>query len=269
SSAASDVYKRQRERCSAGRFLSMFRETLDDLRARGRAGLAVGGAGLYVDACLGRFHDLPPADEAFRARALRIEEQEGPGSLHRRLCAVDPATASRLAPRDLQRIVRALEVSERAGRPMSELFAAATEAACPPETPVILLDRLTRDLYTRIEARCEAMLAAGLLREVRGLLEAGVQPDAAGMKSVGYAEWIAYLSGRIDHDQAHELFLRNSRRYAKRQRTWFRNRHPDRIEIRIPEGQPPEATAAQVLEVLDARERRAGRDGRRGDRDDP
>ncbi len=235
------------ERCSAGQFVRLFEAARDDLAARSVAGFAVGGAGLYVDACLGRLHSLPRADEALRARYGEIARREGREALHARLAAIDPETAARLAPRDAQRVVRALEVAELTGRPMSErLRGAAEEGVCPPGTPVFHLTRPRSALYDRIAARCRAMVDAGLPEEVRRLLESGIPRDAPGMKTVGYAEWGRWALGECGRDEAFALFVRNSRRYAKRQETWFRNRHPQRITIMIDDADSPEKTASEI-----------------------
>jgi tRNA dimethylallyltransferase len=235
------------DRCSAGRFVRLFQGARDDLAARSATGLAVGGAGLYVDACLGRFHSLPRGDEALRERYAELVRLEGYQALHARLVAIDPESAERLAPRDVQRVTRALEVAELTGTTMSERFrAAAEEGVCPPSTPVFHLTRPRHILYARIEARCRAMVDAGLPEEVKALLESGISPGAPGMKTVGYAEWGKWAMGECGRDEAFALFIRNSRRYAKRQETWFRNRHPERIEIEIEEAEPSEDAAAAI-----------------------
>jgi tRNA dimethylallyltransferase len=235
------------ERCSAGHFAELFRAEVDRLRERGMGGLAVGGAGLYVDACLGRIHRLPKADDVLRRNLMEIEARDGEGSLHRRLARVDPETAARLAPRDLQRILRALEVVESTGKTMAEHFSGDPEPVCPPSTPLVYLRRERKDLYTRIELRCRQMVKDGLPEEVRALVASGVGADAPGMRTLGYREWIRWALGECDRAEAMELFLRNSRRYAKRQETWFRNRHPERIELEIGREEDPRATAEKVL----------------------
>lgn len=235
------------ERCSAGRFLQLFRGALDGLRSRQAIALAVGGAGLYVDACLGRFHELPPADDRLRARYLEIVELEGPDALHGRLAAIDPETAGRLAPRDTQRVIRALEVAEATGNPLSRRFREEAPAACDADTPIFYLTRPRRELYERIERRCGEMVARGLPAEVRRLLDSGLPRSAPGLKTVGYAEWIGWALGERTREEAMDLFLRNSRRYAKRQETWFRNRHPERIEIVIGTGEGAEETSRRLL----------------------
>lgn len=238
------------ERSSAGLFVSMFRGVLDDLRLRGAPGLAVGGAGLYVDACLGRLHALPASDESFRALAGELERREGPGALHRRLAAVDPQTAARLSPRDLQRIVRALEIVTKTGSPLAASFRGRALAVCRPETPVVYLCRERSLLYARIAARASRMVEEGLPEEVRSLLAGGLPETAPGLKTLGYREWLGWVKGRIGRDEALEHLVRNTRRYAKRQETWFRNRHPGRTEISIPDGESPEQTAQRVLRIL-------------------
>lgn len=239
-----------RERCSAGRFLELFRSALDDLEARGIQAIAVGGAGLYVDACLGRFHDLPPADQTRRAAYEELARVRGAAALHERLRVLDPETAARLAHRDLQRIVRALEVAESTGVPLSRRFQEPVGSVCDKATPIIYLTRPRRALYARIEQRCVAMVQAGLPEEVRRLLESGLPPHAPGFKSVGYSEWLAFAAGQLGREETMALFVRNSCRYAKRQETWFRNRHPARIEITIPADEPPDRTAQRVLVCL-------------------
>ncbi len=239
------------ERCSAGRFVRLFRDASEDLAARGLAGFAVGGAGLYVDACLGRLLALPPADEVLRSRYADFLKANGPAALHDRLESVDAETAARLAPRDTQRIVRALEVFELTGIPMSRWFREkGADSVCPPDTPLIHLTRDRRDLYARVTRRCGAMVEAGLPAEVRALLETGIPPDAPGLKTVGYAEWSRWAMGEWSREEAMESFVRNSRRYAKRQETWFRNRHPDRIEILIPHDEEPARTAERIAAVV-------------------
>ena len=238
------------ERCSAGRFIELFRAAMADLRVRGRAGLAVGGAGLYVDACLGRFHPLPRANPERRRFYASIEEREGPGSLHRRLARLDPRRAEQLAPRDLQRIVRALEVVEATGKRMDEHLQGPPETVCPPTTPVVYLTRARRDLYARITRRCEAMVDEGLPEEVRTLLASGLDRAAPGFMTLGYTEWAGWALGEYDRSEAMERFVRNSRRYAKRQDTWFRNRHPDRLELLLAPDETAEAAAKRVLACI-------------------
>lgn len=238
------------ERCSAGRFIELFRAAVDELSARRKMAIAVGGAGLYVDACLGRFHPLPKADQALRRKFTQIEEREGPGSLYRRLAIVDPEAAESISPRDLQRIIRALEIVESTGKTRSEYLSGDTEKVCPPTTPLLYLTRERRDLYARIEARCLEMVKCGLPEEVQSHLASGLKRNSPGFKTLGYTEWAGWALGECSREEALDLFLRNSRRYAKRQDTWFRNRHPDRIEIVIEPDETASVTANRVLAEL-------------------
>jgi tRNA dimethylallyltransferase len=235
------------EPSSAGRFVELFRAVLEDLRDRRVPGLAVGGAGLYVDACLGRLHPLPGKDPAFRARAEERERRGGPGTLHRELAAVDPGTAARLSPRDLQRTVRALEIVEKTGAPLAVSFRGSGLAVCPADTPLVALRRVRADLYARIEERCAAMVEDGLPEEVRALLASGLSETSPGLKTLGYREWIAWVRGGGNEEEVLRQLVRNTRRYAKRQETWFRNRHPRRTEILVPASEAPEETARRVL----------------------
>lgn len=235
------------ERCSVGRFAGLMRETLQQMRSRGASGIAVGGAGLYVDACLGRLHPLPEANPALRARFELILAREGPQALHQLLRARDAQSAERLSPNDVQRMIRALEIVELTGRPVAASYQAAPIAVCDPETPVVHLTRDRTDLYRRIETRCDAMIRAGLQAEVEGLLASGLDPRAPGLKSVGYREWVRWATGEVDEATAMAAFRQNSRRYAKRQETWFRNRLPGRIELSIGPDEPPAETARRVV----------------------
>ena len=241
------------ETLSAGRYLDLFREALDDMGGRGAAGLAVGGTGLYLDACLGRLHPLPGRSETIRRRLRREEEQGGAGTLHRRLLAIDPDSGARIAPRDLQRVVRALEVAERTGRTLSSWFREVPRSVLPAATPVFHLSRDRDDLRRRIEERCRRMVEAGLAEEVRGLLDSGLSPEAPGLRTIGYGEWIGWIEGRWSREKAFERLLRNTWRAARRQETWLRNRHPRRLVIRIEPGETAARAGERLLAALAAR----------------
>lgn len=239
------------ERASAGIFREHYQQALADIRARGRRAIAVGGAGLYVDACLGRLNSLPLASDTIRAEHERIVESEGRESLYARLREVDAASAARLSPRDVQRVSRALEVYEQTGVAMSRL---QTRQQGPLDLangpPMIILTRDREDLHARIETRARAMVAAGLPAEVKRLLDDGVPEDAAGMQAIGYCEFGRALRGEISVEEATEIFIRMTRHYAKRQLTWFRNRYKGTTTLEIVAGETGEETAQRVLTVL-------------------
>lgn len=195
-----------------------------EITARGRLPILVGGTGFYVRAVLREytFAELE-TDGSVRARLNTEAAQQGLGALYQRLSRVDPAAAARIHPNDQLRIVRALEVYELTGRPISEL-----QGQGGPRYDHLLVGlTMNRELlYDRINRRVDAMLAAGWLEEVQLLLAAGVPPRAGPMTNLGYRELMAYLRGLSTWDEAVDWTKRNTRRYAKRQLTWFR-REPD------------------------------------------
>jgi tRNA dimethylallyltransferase len=206
------------------------REAIASIRARGRVPLLVGGTGLYIRAVVDGLA-IPAAAPDWRLRALLEAEERagGPGTLHGRLRDVDPEAAQRIHPRNVRRIIRALEVYARTGRPISALQRggglppAAQGGDEAPEGAVMIALTLERAaLYERIERRIRAQVAAGLVAEVRRLLDAGFGPDLPAMQALGYREIVPYLEGRRGLAESLDLLARNTRRYAKRQLTWFR-----------------------------------------------
>jgi tRNA dimethylallyltransferase len=237
-----------REACSAGRFRALALEALAPLDARGRRVLAVGGAGLYWEALVRPLHPLPPADPERRAAHAEIIEREGLAALHRRLAAVDPITAGRLAPEDRQRVSRALEVYESSGRPLSEWLGQARAGRVP--LPVAALVPERAELERRIAARVEAMLRGGLLAEIARLLESGVPPAAPGLRSVGYREFLPHLLEDAPLAACRARFLEHTRQYAKRQLTWLRGRVPEHLRIDWAAGEPAAAAEVRVERAL-------------------
>jgi tRNA dimethylallyltransferase len=205
----------------AARYCREGRAALADLHRRGVPPLVVGGTGLYLKALLyGLFGEGQPQREV-RKRLGKELHGLGLPVLHRRLTALDPATAARLHPHDTYRILRALEVMEATGRPLSELFAAHRFRDCPYRVVKLGLTLPREDLHTRIEARLEAMLAQGFLAEVEGLLSR-YPADLKPLQSLGYRHLINFLKGQWSWEDALERLRIDTRRYAKRQLTWFR-----------------------------------------------
>lgn len=193
-------------------------QVIADLRARGRIPLLTGGTGLYIRAVVDGF-TIPqvPPDAALRAQ-LESDERAQPGRLHAKLQQVDPQAAARIHPRNIRRLVRALEVYERTGRPISSLqrtdpIGAAVQVA-------LTMDR--EALYSRIDARVDAQLAAGLVAEVEQLVARGYATTLPAMRGLGYKEIVEYLRGRVGFEEAVRRLKRNTRHLAKRQFTWFR-----------------------------------------------
>ena len=175
--------------------------------------------------------------------------------MYRLLQSVDPQTAARLSPRDRQRIGRALEVAELAGEPMSRIFSRPLESAPPLQEslrrlPVVALLRKRPDLCRRIEARCSEMLAAGLVEELRALLAAGLAPDAPGLRTVGYREFLPHLLSGAPLEECAGEFVCRSCQYSKRQETWMRHRLSERVEIWIEEKESAQTTAERVEAAL-------------------
>lgn len=197
-----------------------------EIHARGKLPMLVGGTGLYVESvCYEYAFHGETGDEALREQLRHYAREHGAQALHDRLAAVDPASAARIHPNDERRVVRALEVWETTGRPLSE--AQAQRRGDDKRSPYRLcLIGLTMDraaLYRRIDERVDAMLAAGLVGEVQALLDAGVPRTAVSMQGLGYKEIAAYLHGEMDGLAAVDLLKRDTRHYAKRQLSWFRH----------------------------------------------
>jgi tRNA dimethylallyltransferase len=194
-----------------------------DIESRGKRALIVGGTPLYLKALLHGLFDGPPADEALRRRLTEEAERDGKEALHDRLAAIDPASAARLHPNDVRRVVRALEVWELTGRPIS---AWQTQWAAPPDLPpdrCLCLDLPRPELYRRIDDRVEAMFAGGWIEEARALRALGRPLSREATQALGYREVFDHLDGRATLEETVRLVQARSRRFAKRQFTWFRH----------------------------------------------
>lgn len=198
-----------------------------EIERRGRIPLIVGGTPLYLKALLFGLFEGPPGNEEVRRRLEGEAERHGPGSLHQRLAAVDPASAQRLHANDLRRVIRALEVWELSGRPLSDW-----QGQWDRETAERLKDRPPacwwidwprEQLYSRINSRVDAMLAAGWLDEVRRLGELPRPLSRQAAQALGYRELLEYLERGGDRGAVAETIRRRSRQFAKRQLTWLRN----------------------------------------------
>ena len=215
------------EPTSAGRFAREADQYIDACHADGRPALIVGGSTLYVDAIVNGLATLPdvPPQIAMQAQddAATVDGRE---ALFEELRRADPAAAATLDPTKSQRLARLVGLLRATGRRPSELWAEGN----PPERDVrlVVLDRPREELYTRIEARVDQMQADGLVDENRRLLDAGHRLDTNPLRTIGYQEPIRYLEGEIGEDEMVCLLKRNTRRYAKRQMTWFR-RYPSAL----------------------------------------
>lgn len=211
------------ESFTAAEFSVRGRQAAAEIAAGGKLPLVVGGTGLYIRTLTEGLVPAPAGDRMLREELLNIEAAEGEGALYRRLQAIDPLLAARLAPRDRTRIVRALEVAALTGCRLSDLQSKHAFADRPFRTLKIAIDIERQELYRRIDRRAETMVVTGLVEEVRNLLAQGVSPHCKGMQTIGYREMVRHLQGELSLPDAVELIQRETRRYAKRQLTWLRN----------------------------------------------
>ena len=207
---------------SVADYQSLVDTAIADIQNRGKQVLLVGGAGLYFRAVVDGLFEGPDADIALRERLEQEAAQRGVDVLHERLRACDPVSAERIHPNNVVRVIRALEVYELTGTPMSEHQQQWHEEKQRYPFIAFCLTLPRALLYQRIEQRVDVMLANGLIAEVEALLAAGYARDTVALQSFGYKELIAYLDGECTYLEAVEQLKRNTRRFAKRQLTWFR-----------------------------------------------
>lgn len=215
------------ESCSVSRYVAMADACVQDILARGKPVILVGGTGLYLDALISGRSFAPSPQTGRREELTRLADEQGIEPLLERLREIDPESAARLHPSNRRRIIRALEIYYETGQTMTE-HDRQTQAVPPKYVPLRLglnfADRQT--LYDRIDLRAKRMFEQGLADEVRALLDAGVPETATAMQAIGYKEVVRALEGEISMDEALAQVQQSSRRYAKRQLTWFR-RNPD------------------------------------------
>jgi tRNA dimethylallyltransferase len=211
--APSDTY-------SAGRYAREARQAIDEIEARGASALVVGGSGLYLRALLEGLFAGPERDEAIRARLAERLVEEGLDALRADLGRVDPEALAKIAPGDSVRVIRALEVHEITGTPISALRRAGRNPGTPARRYGIRWSRAA--LAERIQDRIEQQLRDGFLEEARRLYRADLPPDAPGLHTLGYRELLEHLRGRASLREAVATIALRTRQLAKRQETWFR-----------------------------------------------
>lgn len=235
---------------SVAEYMAAARAAAEEVLARGREALFVGGTPLYLKCLLRGLFEGPPADWRLR-REIEEEAATLPaGVLHHRLAQVDPLAAAQIHPNDTRRLVRALEVYRQTGEPISHQQMEFEEGRAAEECRVFVLQRPRPEQHQRIEARVEAMIAAGLVDEVRGLTSAGKTLGLTASQAVGYREVLEHLRGEVDHPTMVEQIKSRTRRFAKRQGTWFRSLSECRfVEI---EGEVDGEEAAERIARLGA-----------------
>jgi tRNA dimethylallyltransferase len=211
---------------SAGEFARRAREAIADIQGRGKLPIVVGGSGLYLRALFSGMSPIPPGDPEVQGELRARLAAEGLASLRDELARVDPRTEARLASGDTQRVLRALEVARVTGRPLSAWIAEqpfGTQAIAGVRVGLTLPRAI---LYDRIAGRVARMLEAGWLEEVEGLIRLGLSPRFPAFQAIGYRQLVRHLEGDGSLEQAIAGIVQETRRFAKRQETWFR-KEPD------------------------------------------
>lgn len=206
----------------AGRFREMAIPLVQEIRERGAACFLVGGTGLYIKAFLGGLIPTPPGQGSIRKMLQETWDEDGGVASYQRLKSIDPQGAEGIHPHDRVRIVRALEVYELTGKPFSALARGHGFQQRSFEALKICLQLDRNQLYDRINQRCLHMVELGLQGETESLLGRGYASDLKPMKAIGYRHMVCHLSGRWDLEKTMSRLQRDTRRYAKRQITWFR-----------------------------------------------
>ena len=212
---------------SVGRWLKAATEALADIAARGRPAIVVGGTGLYFRALTMGLAEIPGVPATVRADVQAMYDEIGEAAFRARLAEVDRAAALRIAAADRQRLTRAYEVFAASGRPLSAWQARTDPTLAPGSWRGLVLEPPREAIYARCDQRLAAMLEAGALEEVARLVGRGLDARAPAMKALGVAPFAAHLRGEISLDEALAQARQDTRRYAKRQVTWFRNQVPD------------------------------------------
>lgn len=211
------------ESFSVADFQSRVNRHVEEITKAKRLPIIAGGTGLYIESVLYNYQfSEDKRDPAIQAKIEHEIEQKGIASVYQRLQNIDPEQAEKIHPNNTRRVVRALEVYERTGKTLSESHQKQRQDS--PYQPIIIGLEMERSLlYDRINARVDQMINQGLVNEVAHFYEQGLE-DAQSMQAIGYKEFIPYFKGEYDLDEVIRLLKRNSRRYAKRQYTWFKNK---------------------------------------------
>lgn len=227
---------------SAGRFERDARKRIAEIARRERQPLVAGGSTLYIHALKYGLADIPDVPSSIRSDVDEELEERGADALYADLQKVDATSARTLDPTKTQRLIRALEVFRATGKPLSHYHEQQQASPYAFKTFVLHRDRVV--LYERINRRVDEMLERGLLDEVRAILERGCDPSLNPLQTIGYREPIRYLRGGISYEEMVRLIKRNTRRYAKRQLTWFRR---DESNVWLDAARPADALIDEIL----------------------
>ncbi|MEX0936465.1 MAG: tRNA (adenosine(37)-N6)-dimethylallyltransferase MiaA [Pirellulales bacterium] len=232
------------EEFTLARYVDLARQAIARIRGRSREPIFVGGTPLYLKTLLRGMFEGPEADWEFRRQIAGEVETAGHQALHERLVQVDPVTAAKLHPHDTRRLIRALEVYKLTGQPISHLQMQFDQRIAPHEGKVFVLSHPRPRLHERIDQRVEWMFQSGFVEEVRGLLDEGRELGRTAGQAVGYREVLDHLDGRFSLEETIERVKARTRRFARRQETWFRSLGECRI-ISVDEDSP-ESVARRI-----------------------
>jgi tRNA dimethylallyltransferase len=234
---------------TAGEYRRRALEVLGDLRRRGKLPIITAGTGLYLRALLEGLADAPQRSETIRERLRAVAEIRGAEHLHRILARLDPESAARIAAADTQKIIRAIEMRLIAGKSVGEIHRRGRTPLEGYQPLKIGLNPPREALYGRIHSRIGAMIQVGWIEEVAQLINSGVPPGAKPFQFIGYSEWRAHLAGTVTKKYATEKIQQATRRFAKRQLTWFRRE--SNVHWLAGFGDAPEISEA-ALEILNS-----------------
>jgi len=235
---------------SVGAFINAASDAIRQIKSRNRKIVAVGGTALYIKSLLYGLFDGAGTDEQIRTKLQARAESEDLGELHCELMKIDPAAAERINPNDAKRIVRALEVYQLTGKPISSFQKQWEQHQMKHDWTIIGLRREKADASSRINKRVKKIIGAGFVDEVKSLLDEDKPLSKQARCAIGYAEIIEHLSGQISLEEAVELIKINTRRLAKGQRTWFKT-FQDVHWLDVAEDETPEQVLDRTKTLLD------------------
>ncbi|OGR81647.1 MAG: tRNA (adenosine(37)-N6)-dimethylallyltransferase MiaA [Elusimicrobia bacterium GWC2_64_44] len=237
-----------RATCDAGSFVRDAKKLLPEIWARGKVPIMAGGTGLYVQAYWNGLDDLPASDPTLRQQLTALAESGGKMALYAELIRLDPEAARRIPPGNVQRVMRAIEITRLAGKPASQLWTGRLVDSLPAHDGKFVFIRWAKELLAERIKRRTVTRFDEWEAETRALLAQGYPEDCPGLKTLGYPQMLDYLAGRVTKADAIRMIVSASMAYAKRQNTWFsRYRNTLRLELQKPEDYDPAALAERIL----------------------
>ena len=211
------------EQFSVARYCQCAKQAIDSIHAKGKPAVMVGGTGLYVDSLVNniQFSEIEP-DEQYRTKMDLLADEKGNGHIYNMLMEIDPGSAKKISVSDRKRIIRALEVYHLTGKTITWHNEQSKSVPSPYNTTMFAIDVEREVLYDKINRRVDIMMNMGLLEEVKSIIDMGIGKDTTAMQAIGYKEIVQYLDGEITLEEAVDKIKQGSRRYAKRQLTWYR-----------------------------------------------